>query len=288
MEQEKILLQIETELVALRTFIRKLKPEAKLHQLDIDLIRQKARSMYDSILMLEPSTQSNPKATVFDIKKAEPVEVPEEHIDDSMESEKERMRKIADAANAEKIISSEEEISHEPKETESPIKVSSPEKEQEPVIPEKKETVTEPEMEKPAVEPEEKPQTPPPDTAHPHEKPKPAPAPQADLFSSAQETVADKLSGSDKQTVADKLLHNNLKSLRQFIGINEKFLFINELFNGDMSKYNSAIDELDSMTTPEGANIFLIELKVQNQWSEDMDAFLKIQELIEKKFSASK
>jgi len=285
MEQEKILLQIETELVALRTFIRKLKPEAKLHQLDIDLIRQKARSMYDSILMLEQNPESRPKATVFDIKKAEPANVPDEHIDDSMESEKERMGKIAEAANAEKIISSEEDISHEPQETETPINNFLPEKEQEPVIPEEKEIVVELDVEQPVAEAEEESKNPAPEANHPEEF-KHEPAQEADLFSSTHETIADKLSVNDKQTVADRLLHNNIKSLRQFIGINEKFLFINELFNGDMSKYNSAIDELDSMPTQEGANIFLIELQVQNQWSEDMDAFLKMKELIEKKFSA--
>jgi len=80
MEQEKILLQIETELVALRTFIRKLKHDAKLHQLDIDLIKQKARSMYDSVLLLQPTSAATPRATVFDIKKPEPAEVPEEEL----------------------------------------------------------------------------------------------------------------------------------------------------------------------------------------------------------------
>jgi len=286
MEQEKILLQIETELVALRTFIRKLKPEAKLHQLDIDLIRQKARSMYDSILMLEENPESRPKATVFDIKRAEPANVPDEHMDDSMESEKERMRKIADAANAEKIISSEEDVHHNIQEPVADEKVLESESTQEIVTPlEEKEIVVELDVEQPVAEPEEEVQNPAPEANH-FEEFNQEPAQEADLFSSTHETIADKLSGSDKQTVADRLLHNNLKSLRQFIGINEKFLFINELFNGDMSKYNSAIDELDSMSTQEGTNIFLIELQVQNQWSEDIDAFLKMKELIEKKFSA--
>ena len=302
MEQEKILLQIESELVALRTFIRKLKPEAKLHQLDIDLIKQKARSMYDSVLMLEPTTEAKPKATVFDIKKPEPAEVPEEELDDSMESEKERLKKNVPAVEAEVIMTSEEEIRHDAPEEPAPVEEpvnenkSEPEKEPEAIVEEKTETV-EFEIEEPVAEPEEKtepvvPATPVQEEVEPETKPKafttpkPEPEPQVDLFSTAPETVADKLSSSGKQTLADKLSQSTLKSLRQFIGINEKFLFINELFNGDMSRYNSAIDELDSMPTLKGANTYLFELKVQNMWDEEMDAYTKISELLEMKFSS--
>ena len=308
MEQEKILLQIETELVALRTFIRKLKPDAKIHQLDIDLIKQKAISMYDSVLMLEPTREAVPKATVFDIKKPEPAVVPDKEIDDSMELEKQRLIKNKQAVKAETIMTSEEEISHdvdEPavttsKEAPKPVSQPKPEKEvkqqplSEPSLEEKKtETIEfeigssteEPanndvETENKATQPETE-QQPKPETAP--EKTAQTPA-QADLFSASPETIADKLSSEKQKTVADKLSHDNQNNLRKFIGINEKFLLINELFNGDLSRYNSAIDELDSMQTAEGANTCLIELQVQNQWDEESDAYVKLKELLEKKF----
>lgn len=75
-----------------------------------------------------------------------------------------------------------------------------------------------------------------------------------------------------------------MNDLRQSIGINEKFLFINELFNGDMGRYNKAIDELNELKTLKGAEIFLLELKVQNQWDSELDAFLKLKDLTERKF----
>ncbi len=297
MEQEKILLQIESELVALRTFIRKLKPEARLHQLDIDLIKQKARSMYDSVLMLEPTPAAIPKATVFDIKKPEPAEIPEEELDNSMELEKERLKKNVVAVEAESIMTSEKEIVHEeqkPAEQEREAVVSEklePELEQKPepepeiekepaiVVKEKKPAIIEFEIEEPVAEPEVKP------AANKLEEPAEQKAqPQVDLFSTSPETVADKLSASGQQTLADRLSQSNNKSLRQFIGINEKFLFINELFNGDMSRYNSAIDELDSMPTLKGADTFLFELKVQNLWDDELDAYLKLKELLTLKF----
>ena len=296
MEQEKILLQIESELVALRTFIRKLKHDAKLHQLDIDLVKQKARNMYDSVLLLEPTMAATPKATIFDIKKPEPADVPDEELDDSMESEKERLKKNEPAVEAEVIMTSEEEISNdapEPdEEKEEEIIIEEQKQEAEVIIPEKKPEPIEFEIKEPVAKPEEKPQPtePAPVKEKPVSKPDETPVPriesqpQGDLFSTAPETVADKLSSSGKQTLADKLSQSSQKSLRQFIGINEKFLFINELFNGDMSRYNSAIDELDSMPTLKGADTFLFELKVQNLWDDELDAYLKLKELLTLKF----
>jgi hypothetical protein len=253
--------------------------------------------MYDSVLMLEPTTAATPRATVFDIKKPEPAEVPEEELDDSMEQEKERLKKNVPAVEAEVIMTSEEEISHEApepvmSESKPKAKTKKPEPEPEVTIQEEKPEVIEFEIEPPTPEPVEKPQQaervisieePKPESQNITE-PKIEPQPQADLFSTAPETVADKLSSSGKQTLADKLSQNTYKSLRQFIGINEKFLFINELFNGDMSRYNSAIDELDSMPTLKGADTYLFELKVQNMWDDELDAYLKLKELLQLKF----
>jgi len=291
MEQEKILLQIETELVALRTFIRKLKPDVKIHQLDIDLLKQKAISMYDSVLKLEPTVEATPKVTVFDIKKPEPVEVPDHEIDNSMELEKQRLIKNKQAVKAETIMTSEEEIGH-PKNTEAPVVAPEIEKtvlNTEPAKEEKAQTV-EFEVEQPQEKfVEEKPADTTPENRPPEppvvkEETKTVVSAQADLFSASPETIADKLSADKPKTLADKLSHEKQNNLRKFIGINEKFLLINELFNGDLSRYNHALDELDSMKTLEGANTFLFELQVQNQWAEDSDAYLKLKELLEKKF----
>jgi uncharacterized protein YqgV (UPF0045/DUF77 family) len=104
------------------------------------------------------------------------------------------------------------------------------------------------------------------------------------LFSSAEPTISDVYSEQETVTVADKFNQETVNELREAIGINEKFLFINELFNGDMSKYNKAIDELDEMATYKGAETYLLELKVQHQWEEDSQALMKLTELVKRKF----
>jgi len=77
---------------------------------------------------------------------------------------------------------------------------------------------------------------------------------------------------------------SKVTDLRQSVGINEKFLFINELFNGDMGRYNKVIDELNEMQTLQGVETFLLEIKVQNQWDGESPAYLKLKGLAERKF----
>jgi len=75
--------------------------------------------------------------------------------------------------------------------------------------------------------------------------------PDPDLFSSGQETLSDKLKNDKKvlhdqlvadkdESLADKMQKNAIEDLKAAIGINEKFLFINELFKGDMEEYKKA------------------------------------------------
>lgn len=259
MNQEKILLKIETELADAKSFVRKLKPDAKLHTLDIDLLKQKIRNVYDTVMQLEAAPEAVMKANVSDIKKPQP-EVKEEFFDDSFQKEKHWNESKQDVLKAEDLVT-------EPQD-----------EEQEYVKPAKTNTVNEFEMKKETNSPEnplfnEK-------TVE-TEKSKTG---QHDLFS-ASETVADKFSEKTTPTIAEKLTQKSLKSLKQLIGINEKFLFVNDLFKGDLRNYNNALDELDSLKTLEGANTYLFELKVQNQWADDSAAYLKLKELIQNKFT---
>ena len=66
---------------------------------------------------------------------------------------------------------------------------------------------------------------------------------------------------------------------------NEKFLFINELFNGDMTRYNKILDEINEFTTSKGVETYILELKVQSQWGDDNEAYHKLKELCERKLN---
>ena len=107
-----------------------------------------------------------------------------------------------------------------------------------------------------------------------------------DLFSEVPpETLGDSLSSAEKPAVADSLQTNGISDLREAIGINDKFLFINELFNGDLERYNKVIDELNGFSGLIGAQTYLTELQVQYQWDEESAAYQKLSSLLERKFA---
>lgn len=106
-----------------------------------------------------------------------------------------------------------------------------------------------------------------------------------DLFTaSAEKTIGDQFDSNDESSIAQKMQKSKITDLKQAIGINEKFLFINELFNGDLGRYNKAIDEFNELNTQRGVDTHLLELKIHNQWQEDNEAFMKLKSLLDRKF----
>lgn len=104
-----------------------------------------------------------------------------------------------------------------------------------------------------------------------------------DLFGE-NNTLADAFNANDN-SIAAKIEKAAIKDLREAIGINDKFLMINELFEGNISYYNRAIDELNGFQSLNGAKTYLIELSVQHQWNAESAAVAKITQLIERKFN---
>ena len=100
---------------------------------------------------------------------------------------------------------------------------------------------------------------------------------------SSSETLGEKMMGEDN-SLAAKLQQNPVPDLKSVIGINDKFLFVNELFGGSMEKYNKSIENLNDLKTLNGAMIYLNELKIELQWNSSNEAYLKLKELISRKF----
>lgn len=99
----------------------------------------------------------------------------------------------------------------------------------------------------------------------------------------APETLVEHLQHDDN-SLAAKLQQKSINELRTAIGINDKFLFVNELFGGSMEKYNRSIENLDDMKTLNGTLIYLNELKVELQWNNSNEAYQKLLNLIHRKF----
>ena len=88
----------------------------------------------------------------------------------------------------------------------------------------------------------------------------------------------------EDHSLAAKFQQNPVRDLKSVIGINDKFLFVNELFGGSMEKYNKSIENLNDLKTLNGAMIYLNELKIELQWNNSNEAYHKLSDLILRKF----
>ncbi len=99
-------------------------------------------------------------------------------------------------------------------------------------------------------------------------------------------SVSDKHTISDDKSIAARMQQSKIDDLKSAIGINEKFLFINELFGGNLNQYNNAMDELNNFKNIQGAKTYLIELSVAFQWAPNSPVIKKLNDLIDRKFQA--
>ena len=111
-----------------------------------------------------------------------------------------------------------------------------------------------------------------------------------DLFSTAfdseAKTVADEISEKvNEESLAEKFQKNKITDLKEAIGINEKFYFINELFDGVMKEYNEAIMTLNSKSSKEEALTYLKQLKEDRAWKEDAEAFGQLRDILGRKYN---
>jgi len=134
------------------------------------------------------------------------------------------------------------------------------------------------------VQKEEKPVT-----AEPPKKIKTEKAKTADLFSSNdKEIIADKFKESPKSVhekiSVEKIGKSTIPSLKSAIGINDKFLFINNLFKGDLHDYNKAIDKLNACDSIELATGILEDLRTTHNWENGDETYQKLEDIVIRKF----
>jgi hypothetical protein len=99
------------------------------------------------------------------------------------------------------------------------------------------------------------------------------------------ESLNDKLR-QEKTELIEILKETPVRDLRKAIGINDRFLFINELFRGDESMYERSIKTINSFNIfPEAEYWINRELKVKLGWNADDPAVLHFDQLIKRRFS---
>jgi len=110
---------------------------------------------------------------------------------------------------------------------------------------------------------------------------------QTNHFSqNAVNSVNDKhIHSSEPNSLGDKLGRTPITDLKKAIGINQKFLFINELFQQNADEYNASVDFINKADSLDDAHIY-INSKLVNRYEWDLESkhVDNFMELVERKF----
>jgi hypothetical protein len=101
-----------------------------------------------------------------------------------------------------------------------------------------------------------------------------------------QQSLNDKLkSTSAYKEIGHNLKDGPIKDLKKAIGINDQYLFINELFRGDQTMYERSIKTINSFNIYGEAELWIKrELKLKLGWNESSDVVQLFDQLVRRRF----
>lgn len=106
-----------------------------------------------------------------------------------------------------------------------------------------------------------------------------------EVIGEKKESLNDRLK-QEKTELAHVLKDTPIKDLRKGIGINDKFLFVNELFRGDEAMYERSIKTINGFhILPEAEYWINRELKFKLGWNDNKDTVQHFYHLVRRRFS---
>jgi hypothetical protein len=106
-----------------------------------------------------------------------------------------------------------------------------------------------------------------------------------ELIAGQNESLNDKLK-QEKREVAHAIKESPVKDLRKAIGVNDKFVFISELFRGDEAMYERSIKTINTFhILPEAEYWINRELKVKLGWNDSQEVVQHFYQLVRRRFS---
>lgn len=101
-----------------------------------------------------------------------------------------------------------------------------------------------------------------------------------------QESLNDRLK-EDRTEVMHALKDTPIRDLRKAIGINDRFVFINELFRGDEPMYERSIKTINSFNIYAEAEYWMNrELKIKIGWDDTRETVKHFYQLVKRRFSS--
>ena len=98
-------------------------------------------------------------------------------------------------------------------------------------------------------------------------------------------TLNDQLNPSQRATLADLHRQQKIENIKTYIGVNQRFMFIRELFDHNAEEYNRALDELEQKNTYiEAFNHLRNQYAQPHRWKMDSEEVVEFLEIIAKRF----
>lgn len=112
----------------------------------------------------------------------------------------------------------------------------------------------------------------------PEGKPRPV---LGEVINAGSKTVGEAMAETPKHDITEKIVHSDhITDLNQAIGINDKFIMIRDLFNGDGARYDAAIAELNKF---DNFDACLIHIASHYRWDPDSDGAKLLMEILSRK-----
>lgn len=119
----------------------------------------------------------------------------------------------------------------------------------------------------------------------PQHPPRPAPAEINDQAASEAPSLNDSLKRETAE-LSHKLADAPVKDLKKAIGINDRFLYINDLFRGDEAMYERSIKTINGFSIyPEAEYWIRRELKTKLGWKDTDPVVVQFDQLVKRRFS---
>lgn len=106
-----------------------------------------------------------------------------------------------------------------------------------------------------------------------------------EIMAAKGESFNDRLKATNVELGA-MLQSSPLKDLKKAIGINDRYVFMNDLFRGDEAMYERSIKTINNFSNYGEAELWIKrELKLKLAWNEDTDAVRNFDQLVKRRFS---
>ena len=106
-----------------------------------------------------------------------------------------------------------------------------------------------------------------------------------DIFNSNNGSSLNDRLKTEKKELASLLTEGSVRDLKKAIGINDRFVFLSELFRGDETMYERSLKTINNFRIyPEAEYWIERELKVKLGWDENKEAVKHFRQLVKRRF----